>query len=91
MLDGLGFRYYWTTEQTIDPILGLTTIIANAIQKKINIRSGKETSAMLFAQKWQLMLQQLKAARDLVPTQPDSVADYKHLFGNGIKTVSYPA
>lgn len=79
-----------TTEHTIDHILGLTTVIANAIQKKTNIRSGEETSAMAFPKKRQLTLQNLKTARDLLMIGPDSVADYKLLFGTGSKTVSYP-
>lgn len=79
-----------TTEHTIDHILGLTTIIANAIQKKANIRSGEETSSLPFTTKRQQTLQYLKLARDLLLTQPDSIADYKLLFGNGGNTVSYP-
>ena len=72
-----------TTEHTIDHILGLTTTIANAIQKKPNTRSGEETSALSFAQKRQLTLQNLKTARDLLLTQSDSVAAYKLIFGSG--------
>ncbi|GAB3641982.1 hypothetical protein GCM10027423_26180 [Spirosoma arcticum] len=79
-----------TTEHTIDHILGLTTIIANAVQRKVNTRSDDETSALMFAQKQQLTLRNLKTARDLLLIQTDSVSDYKLLFGNGSKTVSYP-
>lgn len=79
-----------TTEHTIDHILGLTTIIANAIQKKINTRSGEETSAMAFVRKRQLTLQNLKTARDILMAGPDSVANYKLLFGTATKPVSYP-
>ena len=79
-----------TTEHTIDHILGLTTIITNAIQKKLNTRSGEETSAIPFTKKRQLTLQQLKTARDILMAGPDSVTDYKLLFGNAAKPVIYP-
>ncbi len=79
-----------TAEHTIDHILGLTTIITNAFQQKINTRSGEETSTMPFAKKRQLTLQNLKTARDILQAGPDSVADYKLLFGSSTKPVSYP-
>lgn len=79
-----------TTEETIDHILGLSAVVVNAMQKKVNTRSGEETSALPFATKRQQTLQNLKLARDLLLTGTDNLDAYAILFQNGTKTTRYP-
>ncbi|GAB2567491.1 hypothetical protein [Spirosoma areae] len=79
-----------TTEETIDHILGLSAVVVNAMQKKVNTRSGEETSSLAFATKRQRTLQNLKLARDLLLTAPDSLETYAIVFQNGTKTTRYP-
>lgn len=79
-----------TTEQTIDHILGLSAVVANAMQKRVNTRSGEETSPLALATKRQQTLQNLKLARDLLMTGSDSLETYAIVFQNGAKTIRYP-
>lgn len=58
--------------------------------KKVNTRSGEETSALALATKRQRTLQYLKIARDLLMTGPNSLESYAIVFQNGAKTARYP-
>ena len=79
-----------TTEGTIDHILGLSSVVVNAMQKKVNTQSGEETSSLAFATKRQRTLQNLKLARDLLLTGSDSLETYAIIFQNETKTTRYP-
>ena len=79
-----------TTEETIDHILGLSYVIVNAIQNKVNMRSGEETSPLTFEMKRRLTLENLKTASDLLKTGKGSLEEYKMIFKNGDKTTEYP-
>ena len=79
-----------TTEETIDHILGLSYVILNAIQKKVNTKSGEETSPLTFEMKRRLTLENLKTASDLLKNSQGNLDDYKIIFKNGDKTTEYP-
>ena len=79
-----------TTEETIDHILGLSYVILNAIQKKVNTKSGEETSPLTFEMKRRLTLENLKTASDLLKNSKGNLEDYKIIFKNGDKITEYP-
>ncbi len=79
-----------TSEETIDHILGLSTIILNALQKKENTRSGEETSKLTFEIKRQQTLENLKTASDLLKNDKIVLEDSKIVFKNGSKTTELP-
>ena len=79
-----------TSEETVDHILGLSYVILNAIQKKVNTKSGEETSPLTFEMKRRLTLENLKTASDLLKNSKGSLEDYKIIFKNGDKTTEYP-
>ena len=79
-----------TTEETIDHILGLSYVILNAIQKKVNTKSGEETSPLTFEMKRRLTLENLKTASDLLKISQSNLEDYKIIFKNEDKTTEYP-
>jgi hypothetical protein len=79
-----------TSEETIDHILGLSTIILNAFQKKENTRSGEETSTLTFEIKRQRTLENLKTASDLLKNDKVALEDSKIVFKNDGKTTEYP-
>jgi hypothetical protein len=60
-----------SSEETIDHILGLATILLNSLKNQPNVRSGEETSPLTFEVKRQKTLEMLKEASDLLK-QPDS-------------------
>ena len=79
-----------TSEETVDHILGLSYVILNAIQKKVNTKSGEETSPLTFEMKRRLTLENLKTASDLLKNSKGNLEDYKIIFKNGDKTTEYP-
>ena len=79
-----------TSEETVDHILGLSYVILNAIQKKVNTKSGEETSPLTFEMKRRLTLENLKTASDLLKNSKGNLDDYKIIFKNGDKTTEYP-
>ena len=79
-----------TSEETIDHILGLSYVILNAIQKKVNTKSGEETSPLTFEMKRRLTLENLKTASDLLKNSNGNLDEYKMIFKNGDKTTEYP-
>jgi hypothetical protein len=79
-----------SSEETIDHILGLSTIIINAFQKKENVRSGEETSKLTFEVKRQQTLENLKTASDLLKSDKIVLEDSKIVFKNGDKKTELP-
>jgi hypothetical protein len=79
-----------TSEETIDHILGLSTLILNGLQNKINTKSGEETSSLTFDVKRQKVLENLKTASDLLKSSNQSLEKSKMLFKNGDKTTELP-
>jgi hypothetical protein len=79
-----------TSEETIDHILGLSNIILNAMQKKINGKSGEETSTLTFDVKRRKTLENLKIAADLLKNNKENLEEFKIMFKNGDKITEYP-
>jgi hypothetical protein len=79
-----------TSEETIDHILGLSNIILNAMQKKVNGKSGEETSTLTFEVKRRKTLDNLKIAADLLKNNKENLDEYKIMFKNGDKITEYP-
>ena len=88
MVDGLGFRYYWATEnlgpedlmykpsseartagETLDHILGLSLVILNSAEHKIN--EGIDATSMDFDEKRRMTLKNLKKAGDIFRESKD--------------------
>lgn len=79
-----------STEETIDHILGLATIIMNSVQNKVNTRTGEETSPLTFEVKRQKTLESLKTASDVLKSGKIKLEDVKMVFKNGDKTTEFP-
>lgn len=79
-----------TTEETVDHILGLSSIVINSIIKKENTRSGEETSPLTFEIKRRTTLDNLKKASDLLKNGIVKLEDCKIVFKNGDKITEYP-
>ncbi len=79
-----------TTEETIDHILGLSTVILNAFQHITTVRSGEETSTLSFVVKRKITLSNLKIADDLLRTGQVTLDSANILFKNGDKTNTFP-
>jgi hypothetical protein len=79
-----------TTEETIDHIFGLSNVILNAMQKKVNGISGEETSALKFEDKRSRTLENLKMASEIQKNSKSNIEEYKIIFKNGDKTTEYP-
>ena len=79
-----------TSEETIDHILGLSSIILNALKKQPNVRSGEETSPLAFDVKRKMTLENLKAASDLLQQPGGKLEDYDIVFVNGDSKVEFP-
>ncbi len=79
-----------SSEETIDHILGLSTILLNALKKQANIRSGEEISQLPFEVKRKMTLEYLKTASDLL-RQPDSrLEGFDIVFQNGESVAEFP-
>jgi hypothetical protein len=79
-----------TSEETIDHILGLSIVILNALENKINTKSGEETSSLSFVVKRQKTLENLKTASDILKSGKQSLENSKIVFKNGDKTTELP-
>jgi hypothetical protein len=79
-----------TSEETIDHIMGLSNVILNALLKKVNGTSGEETSALKFADKRRITLNNFKKVNDILKNHTGSVEEFKIIFKNGDKTTEYP-
>lgn len=79
-----------TSEETIDHILGLSTVVLNALRNEVNMRSGEETSPLTFEVKRQKTLENLKTASDLLKSGKIKLEDAKMIFKSGDKSTEYP-
>ncbi len=79
-----------TSEETIDHILGLSTVILNALQNKINAKSGEETSPLTFETKRQKTLENLKMASEMLKNGQQTLEKAITIFKNGDKTTELP-
>jgi len=55
-----------SSEETIDHILGLVTILMNSLKNQPNVRSGEETSPLTFEVKRRKTLEMLKETSDML-------------------------
>ena len=79
-----------TTDETLDHVLGLTEVIANAINGKINERPLPE-STLTFEEKRKQTLEFIKLASDLLKSSHDGDMDnYKVVFKRGDNTSESP-
>ncbi|MGB4959727.1 MAG: hypothetical protein WBO36_09635, partial [Saprospiraceae bacterium] len=58
-----------TSEETIDHIMGLSTVIKNCILNQPNTRSGEETSPLSFTEKRKITLENLWQSRQILSSQ----------------------
>ena len=79
-----------TSEETIDHIMGLSTVVLNAVRNEVNTRSGEETSPLTFDIKRQKTLNNLKIASDILKSGKQKLEDSKMIFKNGDKSTEYP-
>ncbi len=79
-----------TSEETIDHILGLSSIILNALKKQPNVRSGEETSPLAFDVKRKMTLENLKTASDLLQQPGSKLEDCDIVFVNGDSKSEFP-
>lgn len=79
-----------STEETIDHIMGLTTVVLNSVQQRVNTRSGEEASALPFEVKRRLTLEQLQAVSTALQSGEVQLQDIKIIFQRGDTTVEYP-
>lgn len=79
-----------TSEETIDHILGLSSIILNALKKQPNVRSGEETSPLVFDVKRKMTLENLKTASDLLQQPGIKLEDCDIVFVNGDSKSEFP-
>ncbi len=79
-----------TSEETIDHILGLSTVVLNALRNQVNTRSGEETSPLTFDIKRAKTLDNLKTASDMLKSGKQKLEDSKMVFKNGDKSTEYP-
>lgn len=79
-----------TSEETIDHILGLSTMILNAMKNQINVRSGEETSSLIFEVKRKKTLEILKEASDLLKQADTKLEDHKIMSQFGTNKSEWP-
>lgn len=79
-----------SSEETIDHIMGLSTMILNAMKNQINVRSGEETSALTFEVKRKKTLEILKEASDLLKQAETKLEDHKMMSQFGTNKSEWP-
>lgn len=79
-----------TSEETIDHILGLSSVILHAVQQQPNVRKEGETPPLAFAEKRKTILDNLKTASDLLKTSGGKLEDYDVVFVNGDSRSEFP-
>lgn len=72
-----------SSEETIDHILGLSTILLNSLKNKPNVRSGEETSPLAFEVKRKKTLETLWEASQLLRDSHTRLDSLSIVFGTG--------
>lgn len=78
------------SEETIDHILGLSTVILHAVEGKPNVRSGEESSPLSFEVKRRQTLENLYTASTLLKTSGRTLGEYTIVFQNGENKSEFP-
>ena len=79
-----------TSEETIDHILGLSTIVLNALKNQPNVRSGEETSPLTFEVKRKKTLEMLQEASNLLKQADTKLDNHSMVFQNGANKTEFP-
>jgi hypothetical protein len=79
-----------SSEETIDHILGLSSIILNSLKDQPNLRSGEETSALSFDVKRRRTLENLQLASNLLLRPGTRLEDLSIVFQSGESRTEYP-
>jgi hypothetical protein len=79
-----------SSEETIDHILGLSTMLLNSLTNRPNVRSGEETSPLTFEVKRRKTLEILKEASDLLRSPDARLENYTIVFQNGGTRNEFP-
>lgn len=79
-----------SSEETIDHILGLSTIILNATQNQVNMSSGEEKSPLTFEEKRKMILDNLQTASEKLKQAGANLENLKVVFQNGEDTREAP-
>lgn len=77
-------------EETIDHILGLSTIIGNALNNRPNVRSGEETSALAFAVKRRKILESLHESSTLLKKPEADLDNFPIIRQSGDTRAEFP-
>lgn len=79
-----------SSEETIDHILGLVTILMNSLKNQPNVRSGEETSPLSFHVKRKRTLEMLKEASDMLKQSGAHLDDLSIVQVNGDTRREFP-
>jgi hypothetical protein len=79
-----------SSEETIDHILGLVTILMNSLKNQPNVRSGEETSPLTFEVKRQKTLEMLKEASDMLRQSGSKLEDLSIVQVSGDTRREFP-
>lgn len=76
-----------TTEETVDHILGLSTVIINSTLKKVNAKN--DFSKLTFTEKRKMTLDNLKTAADILRSSKD-LNEFNIIFKNEKRSTELP-
>lgn len=79
-----------SSEETIDHILGLSTIVLNALKDQPNVRSGEETSPLSFEVKRKKTLEILQEASNILKQKDTKIKDHTMVFQSGANKTEFP-
>ena len=80
-----------TTDETLDHILGLVSVVLNAVKEVPNVRPAPTPRPTEFSEKRRLTLLRLKEASDILRVSPpEKMKDFELVFQRGETTSEYP-
>ncbi len=79
-----------SSEETIDHIMGLSTVALNALKNQPNVRSGEETSPLTFEVKRKKTLEMLQEASNLLKQADTKLDNQSMVFQNGANKTEFP-
>jgi len=79
-----------SSEETIDHILGLVTILMNSLKNQPNVRSGEETSPLTFEVKRRKTLEMLKETSDMLKQSGSKLDDLSIVQVSGDTRREFP-
>ena len=79
-----------SSEETIDHILGLSTVILNSMRRMPNTAGGDDMAALSFPEKRRKTLEHLAEASNILKSGEGTLADYPIIFERGGNTSEFP-